>query len=95
MRISLEMVVIAIIIMIVAVVTITIFGGGIGQFGMATDARASCLNQGKWTCETSGTMPAGWDSVYVIKDTSQTCASLVRCTSSACCDKVNKKWKGQ
>ncbi len=81
MRISLELIVIAIIILIVAVVALTIFGGGIGQFGSATDARSNCLNQGKWSCETSGTLPAGWEVIPVLKQGGQedwkTCYQLV------------------
>ncbi|UCC91289.1 MAG: hypothetical protein JSV39_03155 [Candidatus Aenigmatarchaeota archaeon] len=81
MRISLELIVIAIIILVVAVVALTIFGGGIGQFGMATDARSNCLNQGKWSCETSGALPDGWDTIYVFKQGEKkdwkTCADLV------------------
>jgi hypothetical protein len=89
MRISLELIVIAIIILVVAVVALTIFGGGIGQFGMATDARSNCLNQGKWSCETSGALPAGWETIYVFKQGAkenwQTCADLVA-GGKECCD---------
>jgi hypothetical protein len=79
MRISLEIVVIAIIILVVAIVVLTIFGGGIGQFGTATDARASCLNQGKWSCETTGILPATWNTVPVFTgsdNVAKTCEAL-------------------
>ena len=104
MRMSLEMVVIAIIIMVVAVVVLTIFGGGIGQFGIATDARANCLNQGKWSCETSGAMPAGWEKIHVFRQGEQsnwkTCEELVPSGDKGCCQAVEDnniivgwKWK--
>ena len=94
---SLELVIIAIIIIVVAVVVITIFGGGIGIFGIATDARANCIQQGKWSCEAGGSMPIGWDTLEVTRQgTLRTCAQLVQCTSQTCCERsgTNWVWKG-
>jgi len=90
MRMSLELIVVAIIILVVSIVVLTIFGGGISQFGTATDARSNCLNQGKWSCETSGSMPAGWDTIHVYRegdDTTKwkTCGDLVGKSAEECC----------
>jgi hypothetical protein len=93
MRLSLELVVIAIIIIVVSVVVITIFGGGIGMFGIATDARANCIQQGKWSCEAGGSMPIGWDTLEVTKQgTLRTCAALVGCPAAECCKRVGNNW---
>jgi hypothetical protein len=76
MRLSLELVVIAIVILVVALVVLTIFGGGIGQFGPLVSARNNCNNAGKWSCQTAGTVPDGWarDSVG---PSGETCAALL------------------
>lgn len=99
MRISLEMVIIAVIILVVAVVVITIFGGGIGQFGSATDARANCLNQGKWSCETTGTLPATWKTIPVFTDSAgskKTCEVLAgtncKCTKTVTDGNIKYTW---
>ena len=99
MRLSLEIIVVAIIIMVVAVVVLAIFGGGIWQFRTATDVRMNCIQQGKWSCETSGVKPGGWNTVPVSKDESGkltlTCENLVGEDWVSCCkwDDSSKSWK--
>jgi len=77
MRLGLETVIIAVVILIVAAVVVTIFIGGMGPVNSVAAARTSCINQARWSCETSGTVPAGWESAYVIYgDNPQTCEGL-------------------
>ncbi len=65
MRLSLELVVIAIVILVVALVMLTIFGSTMWQLGPLTNARNNCERAGRWSCETAGMVPDTWarDSV--------------------------------
>lgn len=96
MRLALELVVTAIIILVVAIVVLAIFGGGISQLGSVTDARASCINQGKWSCETSGVMPAGWDTITVFRqgNEAKTCKDLTGQSAAEACTTTYDASKG-
>jgi len=84
MRMSLELVVIAIVILVVALVMLTIFGGGMQQFGPLVNARNTCNNAGKWSCQTAGRAPDTW-AIGQVGPEGETCAQLLpacRCTDS-------------
>ena len=86
MRLSLELVVIAIVILVVALVVLTIFGGGMTQFGPITNARNSCYNAGKWSCQTAGTVPNTW-AREPVGPNGETCKQLL-----PACECVNNVW---
>ena len=59
-RMSLELVVTAIVILVVALVMLTIFGTGmIGVADMST-ARSQCANEGGASCRATGQLPPTW-----------------------------------
>lgn len=76
MRLSLELVVIAIVILVVALVMLTIFGMGILQLDPLLNAKNNCNNAGKISCETAGTVPNTWVVGRVGPD-GETCAVLI------------------
>jgi hypothetical protein len=75
---SLVIVVTAIVILVVALVILTIFGTGITRFNTIAEARNFCYGIGVPSCETTGTLPAGWSrNTYETPQGIQTCAQLV------------------
>jgi hypothetical protein len=87
MRLSLELVVIAIVILVVALVVLTIFGGGMLQFGPLVSARNNCINAGKWSCQTAGMVPDTW-ARDPVGPNGETCAMLL----PACQCRPNNLW---
>lgn len=60
MRLSLELVVIAIVILIAAVVIIAFFAMGVSQAGQITDARNQCITTASASCNSVKIMPPTW-----------------------------------
>ena len=86
MRLSLELVVIAIVILVVAIVVLTIFGGGIIQLQPVINARNNCNTAGELSCKTAGILPDGWARDQV-GPSGETCAALL-----PTCQCVNNGW---
>ncbi len=84
MRLSLELVVIAIVILVVALVVLTIFGTGIMPFGWFSSTKNLCINQFTSSCQTTGQVPSDW-GVPKYTDPSDpskkiACSGLATCT---------------
>ena len=60
MRLSLELIVIAIVILVVAVVVLAIFGGTMERNKQLTDIKASCIQMGSASCKSMGELPPTW-----------------------------------
>lgn len=60
MRVSILIVVSAIVILVIALVLLTIFSTGIGPIGTITGAKSQCAQVGRTTCSATGTLPANW-----------------------------------
>ncbi len=87
-RMSLELVVVAIIMIVVALVVLTIFSNTIPRFGTLTDFQNYCRMGGKTSCETTGFAPFDWTQNTNVGGTATNCqASLGAFTN--CCTKVN------
>lgn len=86
MRTELELVIIAIMLLVAALVVLTIFAGGLGPFGTLTNARSSCANAGKSSCETSGIAPFNWETKSIQKPdgTYTSCADLLNVWATCC-----------
>ncbi len=99
MRVSILIVVSAIVVLVIALVLLTIFSTGIGPIGTITGARTQCAEIGRSTCTATQTLPANWaipsmrvneggqvllrSCAYLMKDTS--CgADLARQTCYTC-----------
>ena len=76
MRISLELVVIAIVILVVALVMLTIFSQGMLQLGPITTAKNNCNRIAVSTCSATGTVPSTWTTDRVGPN-GETCAALL------------------
>jgi predicted permease len=61
MRLSLELVVIAIVILVVAIVILAFFGMGVQQANQITDARNQCIITASASCQSIGAMPPIWE----------------------------------
>ena len=91
MRMSLELVVVAIVILVVALVMLTIFAAGITPMGDLTNARTTCLNTGSSSCVTTGQAPFNWKTASIPttedaagKITYKSCADVVGTWATAC-----------
>jgi len=60
MRVSILIVISAIVILIIALVLLTIFSQGISPVGTLTGAQSQCAQIGRSTCAATGTLPANW-----------------------------------
>ena len=93
MRMSLELVVIAIVILVVALVMLTIFASGIAPLGNLANARTACINAGSSACVTTGQAPFNWKTESIpTTDTSGTtiyksCETAIG-NWGTCCAKV-------
>ena len=89
-RMSLELVVVAIVILVVALVVLTIFGTGITPFATLADFKNNCINTGKLTCETTGTPPFTWDQKANVGGKQKSCgdSDVVGAFSSHCNNKI-------
>lgn len=77
MSTTLVVAVTAIIILIVALVVLTIFGGVMNPYGTLADARNNCINQGRTTCATTGTLPITWNVYFKVGEQTTSCRDLV------------------
>jgi sensor histidine kinase regulating citrate/malate metabolism len=79
MKMTIELLIAAIVILIVALVVLTIFGTGIGQMSSITDLQNSCRNQAMSTCRATCELPVGWKEInYRLADGStKTCADAL------------------
>ena len=87
MNITLTVVVAAIVILITALVVITIFGGGMNQFGNIAQAKAYCESQCATSCQATGDIPITWDVPNVRiagDDTLYACSSSEVGASCSC-----------
>ena len=91
MRMSLELVVIAIVILVVALVMLTIFSTGITPIGALTDFTNNCRNAGKLSCETTGAAPFTWASDVNVAGEITSCQAKLGTFNGLC---VNKVWQG-
>jgi hypothetical protein len=96
-RMSLELVVVAIVILVVALVVLTIFGTGIAPIADITTAKSQCSQAGAATCSSIGQLPGTWNAKTVVYRTGATtawesCAVLLSCIDT--CDNC-KFSKGQ
>ncbi|UCC91287.1 MAG: hypothetical protein JSV39_03145 [Candidatus Aenigmatarchaeota archaeon] len=84
MRLSLELIVIAVVILVVAVVILAFFALGVQQANQLTDARNQCINIASASCNALNVMPPSWSiSTIRIKDEVLSCEMLTgktRCT---------------
>jgi len=62
MRISLELVVVAVVILVVALVLLTIFASGMNQITPVVAAKNNCEAAGRLSCSTAGQLPGTWYS---------------------------------
>jgi hypothetical protein len=86
MRTELELVIIAIMLIVAALVVLTIFGGGMSQFGNLANAKANCINSGKTSCETTGMTPFNWNTKNIQKPDGgyTSCSELVGDWANCC-----------
>ncbi|MCD6590624.1 MAG: hypothetical protein J7K72_01495 [Candidatus Aenigmarchaeota archaeon] len=87
MRLSLELVVIAIVILVVALVVLTMFGGSMGHLGTLTAAKNNCMRTGEFSCKSTGNYPSGWTTDKVGPN-GETCSELVNCV----CEPNTRTW---
>jgi len=85
MRVSILIVVSAIVILVIALVLLAIFSSVIPDIQTITGARNQCSNIGIGTCSTSGTLPANWAiPTYNVDEgggvVTRSCAYLMRAT---------------
>jgi len=78
MRVSILIVVSAIVILIIALVLLTIFSTGISPVGTITGAQSQCAQIGRSTCAASGTLPANW-AIPTMRVTMEGETRLVSC----------------
>ena len=91
MRLSLELVVIAIVILVVALVLLTIFGIGITPFGSITDFKNNCISTGRLACETVGAAPFTWGHTVNVAGQQTSCAAEL---GGFPCVRETKQWTG-
>ena len=84
MRLSLELVVIAIVILVVALVVLTIFSSIIPRFSSLADFRNYCKSIGKSSCESGVGEPINWRNNENVAGTVTTCQQAIG-TFSSCC----------
>ncbi len=85
MRVSILIVVSAIVILVIALVLLTIFSSGIGNIYTIAGAQSQCAQIGRSTCASAGTLPANWAIPTMrVNEAGQTvlrsCAYLMRAT---------------
>jgi len=83
MRVSILIVISAIVIMVMALVLLTIFSTGIGPIHSITGAQSQCAQIGRSTCSSVGTLPNTWAIPTMrVNEAGQTvtrsCAHLMR-----------------
>jgi len=86
MRMSIELVVVAVVILVVAMVVLTIFGTGMGPFGWFASNENLCISQYTASCQSTGADPTDW-AVPKFTDSSgakKSCSQLISCS----CDKT-------
>lgn len=88
MRLSLELVVIAIVILVVAMVVLTIFGSVIPRFGTLTDFRNYCGSTGKLSCEAAGMEPFNWKQNENVGGQMTTCLNAMGAFGGCCVDRT-------
>jgi len=87
-RMSLELVVVAIVVLVVALVVLTIFSGVIPRFGSLTDFQNYCRITGKSSCETTGFPPIDWTQNVNVGGKPTSCQATLNQFGS-CCAKNN------
>ncbi|NIP39995.1 MAG: hypothetical protein GTN39_00570 [Candidatus Aenigmarchaeota archaeon] len=85
MRVSILIVVSAVVILVIALVLLTIFGTLIGNVYTVTGAQSQCAQIGRSTCSATGNLPANWAVPSLrVSEGGQTvvrsCAYLMRST---------------
>ncbi len=77
MRLSLELIVIAVVILVVAVVILAFFGMGMQQASQLTDARNQCITMASASCRSINVMPPSWSMPTIrIEDRMFSCETL-------------------
>lgn len=89
MRMSLELVVVAIVILVVALVVLAIFSSVIPRFATITDLKNFCGSTGKLSCEAAGMEPFNWKQNENVGGQMTTCLNIMG-PFSACC--VDRTW---
>lgn len=88
MRLSLELVVIAIVILVVALVVLTIFGSVIPRFGTMTDFTNYCSSTGRLSCESTGLEPINWKMNENVGGQMTTCLNAMGAFNVCCVDRA-------
>ena len=88
MRMSLELVVVAIVLLVVALVVLTIFGSVIPRFGTMTDFSNYCASTGRLSCEAAGMEPINWKLDENVGGQMTTCLNAMGPFSGCCVDRT-------
>jgi hypothetical protein len=84
-RMSLELVVVAIVVLVVALVILTIFGTGIGPFGAFSSTQNLCTTQFTTTCQSTGIVPSDWSvPKYTVGNDKLSCAGIMSKVGVTC-----------